>query len=87
MLQRNWIFLTLVVNDLCSATYGEWIYGSGKNVDDLVVLFIGTGIGSGVLASIHDLVHNVENLIRKNALEATIGKLEFAKAKLGKMQA
>jgi glucokinase len=38
-----------VTNDVRASTYGEWRYGSGKGVDDLVVLFVGTGIGGGVV--------------------------------------
>ena len=41
---------TIVVNDVRAATFGEWCYGSGKNIDDLVVVFIGTGIGGGVIS-------------------------------------
>ena len=41
---------TVVVNDVRAAAWGEWLYGSGKGVDDLVVLFVGTGIGGGVVS-------------------------------------
>ncbi len=40
----------LVTNDVSAATYGEWHYGSGKGVNDLVVIFVGTGIGGGVVS-------------------------------------
>ena len=39
-----------VTNDVRAATWGEWRYGSGRGVDDLVVLFVGTGIGGGVIS-------------------------------------
>ena len=39
-----------VLNDVNAATWGEWRYGSGKNVSDLVVIFIGTGVGGGVIS-------------------------------------
>jgi glucokinase len=39
-----------VLGDVRSATYGEWKYGSGKGCDDLVCLFIGTGIGGGIVS-------------------------------------
>ena len=39
----------IVTNDVRAATLGEWKYGSGKGVNDLVVLFVGTGIGGGVI--------------------------------------
>jgi glucokinase len=41
---------TMVTNDVRAVTYGEWHYGSGKGVDDLVVIFVGTGIGGGVVS-------------------------------------
>lgn len=40
----------LVTNDVNAVTYGEWRYGAGKGVDDLVVIFVGTGIGGGVVS-------------------------------------
>jgi glucokinase len=40
----------VVTNDVRAATWGEWRYGSGKDVDDLVVIFVGTGIGGGVVS-------------------------------------
>ncbi|MFQ5800995.1 MAG: ROK family protein, partial [Candidatus Hydrothermarchaeales archaeon] len=40
----------VVTNDVRAATYGEWRYGSGKGIDDLVVLFVGTGIGGSVVS-------------------------------------
>jgi glucokinase len=39
----------MVTNDVRAATYGEWLYGAGQGVDDLVCLFIGTGIGGGAI--------------------------------------
>jgi glucokinase len=41
----------IVTNDVRAATLGEWEYGSGKGVNDLVVLFVGTGIGGGVITN------------------------------------
>ncbi len=38
-----------VVNDLTAITYGEWKWGAGIGEDNLVVVFVGTGIGSGVV--------------------------------------
>lgn len=40
----------IVTNDVRAATWGEWRYGSGKGIDHLAVLFVGTGIGGGVIS-------------------------------------
>jgi glucokinase len=40
----------LVTNDVNAVTYGEWRYGSGQGIDDLVAVFVGTGIGGGVIS-------------------------------------
>ncbi|MCK4952238.1 ROK family protein [Candidatus Bathyarchaeota archaeon] len=40
----------IVTNDVRAATWGEWRYGSEKGVTDFVVLFVGTGIGGGVIS-------------------------------------
>lgn len=39
----------LVSNDVRAAAYGEWRYGAGKGIDDIVCLFVGTGIGGGIV--------------------------------------
>jgi glucokinase len=39
-----------VLNDVQAATYGEWRHGAGRGVADLVTLFVGTGVGGGVVA-------------------------------------
>ncbi|MFC2062557.1 ROK family protein [Chloroflexota bacterium] len=40
----------MVTNDVRAATYGEWLYGAGQGVNDLVCLFVGTGVGGGVVS-------------------------------------
>jgi len=40
----------MVINDVRAATLGEWWHGAGKGCADLVCLFIGTGIGGGVVS-------------------------------------
>jgi len=40
----------LVTNDVRATTWGEWRYGSGRGVEDLAVLFVGTGVGGGVIS-------------------------------------
>jgi glucokinase len=39
-----------VINDVQAATYGEWICGAGRGAEDIVCLFVGTGIGGGVVS-------------------------------------
>ena len=38
-----------VLNDVQAATFGEWRHGAGIGVDDLVCLFLGTGVGGGIV--------------------------------------
>ncbi len=40
----------MVTNDVRAATWGEWLYGAGKGCQDLLCLFVGTGIGGGVVS-------------------------------------
>ena len=39
----------MVTNDVRAATYGEWLYGAGQRFDDIVCIFIGTGVGGGAI--------------------------------------
>jgi glucokinase len=39
----------VVTNDVRAATWGEWMHGAGRGADDLVTLFIGTGVGGGIV--------------------------------------
>lgn len=39
-----------VTNDVRAAAWGEWFHGAGRGCDDLVCLFIGTGIGGGIVS-------------------------------------
>jgi glucokinase len=41
---------TLVVNDVRAATYGEWAYGAGHQTEHMICIFVGTGVGGGVVA-------------------------------------
>ncbi|MEJ2209618.1 MAG: ROK family protein [Anaerolineae bacterium] len=40
----------VVSNDVRAATWGEWRHGAGRGCDDLVCVFVGTGIGGGVVS-------------------------------------
>lgn len=39
-----------VLNDVRAAAWGEWQHGAGKGSRDVVVVFVGTGIGGGVVS-------------------------------------
>ncbi|HSJ15471.1 MAG TPA: ROK family protein [Longimicrobiales bacterium] len=45
-------------NDANCATYGEWWLGAGRNVDTLVGLTLGTGIGGGIVLN-GEIFHGV----------------------------
>lgn len=47
-------------NDANCATYGEWWLGAGKNVDSLVGLTLGTGIGGGIVLN-GEIFHGVSD--------------------------
>jgi len=40
----------ILMNDVRAATWGEWLHGAGKDYDDLICVFAGTGIGGGVVS-------------------------------------
>ena len=40
---------TTILNDVRSITYGEWCFGSGRGVDTVAVLAVGTGVGGGLV--------------------------------------
>jgi glucokinase len=50
MLRRRLGRPVLLLNDVRAATIGEWMHGAGRACDDLVCLFIGTGVGGGVVS-------------------------------------
>lgn len=39
-----------VDNDVNVITYGEWKAGAGRGADDILAVFVGTGIGAGIVA-------------------------------------
>ena len=41
----------VVTNDVRAITWGEWLYGAGKGYDDVICLYVGTGIGGGVVSA------------------------------------
>ncbi len=49
-----------ITNDVRAACWGEWLYGAGRDCDDLVAVFVGTGIGGGVISA-GRLLHGCSN--------------------------
>lgn len=49
-IQRSLQISGVAINDVRAATWGEWLYGAGKDCDDFVCLFVGTGIGGGIVS-------------------------------------
>lgn len=43
----------IINNDVRVITWGEWQHGAGQGIDDLVCLFLGTGVGGGVVTNGH----------------------------------
>jgi glucokinase len=39
-----------VANDVRAATRGEWLFGAGRGCGDFVCIFVGTGIGGGIVS-------------------------------------
>ncbi|MFB6230191.1 MAG: ROK family protein [Salinibacter sp.] len=44
-----------IANDVRAITWGVWQHGAGQGIDNLVVVFVGTGIGGGVVSDGHVL--------------------------------
>ncbi len=40
----------VVTNDVRAAAWGEWMYGAGRGYNDIVCVFVGTGIGGGIVS-------------------------------------
>lgn len=39
-----------VINDVRAATQAEWLFGHGAGIQDFICLFVGTGIGAGIVS-------------------------------------
>ncbi len=40
----------VITNDVRAVAWGEWLHGAGEGCNDLVCLFVGTGIGGGIVS-------------------------------------
>lgn len=49
--QKRWSIPVSLENDAKAALIGEWQYGNGMGCNDLVLLTLGTGVGSAVLVN------------------------------------
>jgi glucokinase len=49
-LQRELELPVKVLNDVRAVTLGEWQHGAGRDCDDLICIFVGTGIGGGIVS-------------------------------------
>jgi len=49
-LETHLSIFTLVDNDANVACYGEWKMGAGKDLSEMVLLTLGTGLGSGIVS-------------------------------------
>ncbi len=47
--QKNWSVPLALENDARAALLGEWHYGAGRGFDDIVMVTLGTGVGSAVM--------------------------------------
>lgn len=39
-----------VLNDVRAAAWGEWLHGAGKGCRDMICIFVGTGVGGGIVS-------------------------------------
>lgn len=49
-LSRALALPAVVVNDVRAAAWGEWLHGAGRGTDDLICMFVGTGVGGGIVS-------------------------------------
>lgn len=49
-LEKHLSIPVAVTNDVRAAAWGEWLFGAGENVEDVVCIFLGTGVGGAVVS-------------------------------------
>jgi glucokinase len=50
VLSRKLGLPVVVTNDVRAAAWGEWMYGAGRGYNDIVCVFVGTGVGGGIVS-------------------------------------
>lgn len=50
LLEKSLKISVHITNDVRAGTWGEWLLGAGKGCEDLVCVFVGTGIGGGIVS-------------------------------------
>lgn len=81
LLQKRFGIPVALDNDANAGTLGEWRFGAGRGVNDLLYVNIGTGIGGGVIAN-GALMRGAQNLageighiiVRRDGPLCTCGK-------------
>ena len=48
-LEKECALPVVVTNDVRAALWGEWLFGAGRGAGDLLCIFVGTGIGGGIV--------------------------------------
>ncbi|MGO9313701.1 MAG: ROK family protein [Syntrophobacteraceae bacterium] len=48
-LEKECALPVVVTNDVRAALWGEWLFGAGRGATDLLCIFVGTGIGGGIV--------------------------------------
>ncbi|MEM4408439.1 MAG: ROK family protein [Candidatus Caldarchaeum sp.] len=51
MIEESLGLPVVVGNDVAAITIGEWTFGAGRGVDNFVCIYVGTGIGGGIVSS------------------------------------
>jgi glucokinase len=49
-LQQQLNLPVALLNDVRAATWAEWLFGAGRECEDLICLFVGTGVGGSVVS-------------------------------------
>lgn len=50
----------VITNDVRAAAWGEWLFGAGTETTDMICMFVGTGIGGGIVCN-NQMVNGCSN--------------------------